>query len=284
LDHNHKKLDLLAAIGEAKDEATSYMEIGRSMIERGQYVKDIADASETLIRSASLEKLPEDEIDREVGAWGSAAHAIRSIVQGVSSQHDIGYVTSILTSAASGLIMYNGPSPSCSSIDPGAITIPVQRLNDVLEKADWMEQVRRQLVRLHLGSAISGVRSPQALLDEANTAYLRPSSGAPNPAAILIPLREAILALVAELLRRRPKQESTSSQRKKIESICAQCGRSTLDSGQVSHMADEYDRIVNDLSNSKQAQMDRQQIRASLTRGFAFLEGFLGMIDDTKLQ
>jgi hypothetical protein len=75
------------------------------------------------------------------------------------------------------------------------------------------------MLRLGLDRRSGNDRPALDLLHEAKSAMDRPVLGDGGPTSVLIPLRESIDAAIAELVRRRAKQEPVKGWKEKVVSV-----------------------------------------------------------------
>jgi ketopantoate reductase len=99
-----------------------------------------------------------------------------------------------------------------------------------------------------------------------------------------IPLRECLNATIGELLRRRTTQEQARRTFDKLASIQRQCGRVDLPEDHLERLASDTDTVLNDLSATKQADIDRERQTELFRRGVLILNALLESIDETRLR
>ncbi len=112
----------------------------------------------------------------------------------------------------------------------------------------------------------------------------RPVVGDGGAVSVLISLRESIGAVIAELVRRRPRQEEAKGWSAKVVSVGSQCARPSLSADHFSRLGADADRLMNQLSGAKQAGMDRTQLMWYFNRGLLFLNALVDSIDESKLR
>ncbi len=149
----------------------------------------------------------------------------------------------------------------------------VAKFNQAAERANWVEEAEKELFRIGLDNASVGQNSAVSLLRQARDAFLRPSADETAPAAVLIPLRESINRVLADLLRRRPSQEPAKGSDDKVMSIGSQVARSGIQQGDLVRLATDARDLIDALSASKQGEMAREDVRLLFMRRASFLVG-----------
>jgi hypothetical protein len=158
------------------------------------------------------------------------------------------------------------------------------RLDQTLERFPLLGDARSSMQRLRLDVRAGKYRTPLELLEDAAGALERPVSQEGGPTSILIPLRECIQSVIAELLRRRPNQEPAAKIADKLASLARQCALPSVAKSQFDNLAHDAEILVNELSGTKQAEMSRAQITAVFHRGLLFLNALMAGIDQNALR
>lgn len=282
-DPENKKEELIKAVDDAQKGAEESVEKGQSIVEQSQYMTDVAKATKDVIKNLPDDScLPMPEWNRQLQAWKRAQIRIGEINRGLTDIY-IGRYTTINTITTSAVTSMASQIVGSLAFNP--LEHSVVQLNKVVEKAEWAQKAGEELIRLGLDAAIPGKQSALNLLQEAQQAFLKPSAPNVSPIGVLIPVREAIKTAIAELLRRRPTQESTKRKiSNKVLSIGKQCLKTTVPQTELNELASEAEHLIDVLSSAKEDTMERERTRALFNRACTFLKRFLGAIDETKLK
>jgi hypothetical protein len=127
-------------------------------------------------------------------------------------------------------------------------------------------------------------KTPLQLLEDARQTIDIPVGQDGSGVGSLIVIRECINACLAELVRRRPRQEETGNQKDKVISIGEQCHRGTLGKPYFERIGDEAKNLNGQLSGAKQGAITREQVQLLFSKALLFLASFLGSIDEAKLR
>ena len=100
----------------------------------------------------------------------------------------------------------------------------------------------------------------------------------------LIPMWEALEITIQELMRCRPTQKPVKNQQSKILSIGAQLAQRGISQSDIQSWALQWNKLTNDLSGSKQANISRNEWRDLLRRAALFLQELLQGLGQTKLR
>ena len=101
---------------------------------------------------------------------------------------------------------------------------------------------------------------------------------------MLVTRRACIDSVLAELLRRRPRQELTPKAQDKVESIGNQCGLATLPGAHCTRLTTNVGPLRDQLSGAKQGSSPRERVRELFHSSLLFLKALLDGIDETKLK
>lgn len=159
-----------------------------------------------------------------------------------------------------------------------------KNLGDVIDRSFKKEDVVALMRQFHLDKAQASKKSAVEQFEIAWAAFERQLTQSSPINTSLIPMRECIETVIAELIRRRRNQEPARSQQDKIHSIGNQLSRPGIVKSVIVNWAIEWGRLVEELSGSKQVQLSREEWRNLLRRATLFLQGFLQGLDSTKLR
>jgi hypothetical protein len=279
-DPNPKKTKLLGVLQASEAADSAILRDSLEAVEAANTGLEINRSLQEVVRAIPDDSaLPSSSWGQLTSAWDSHftnSKAFASVTARASTFSATTFSASLSTSLA---FVMATPWMATPPVAP-----KLAALDATLHRAAKVSDARAQLTRLGLNSAPSGSRSPMELLDEAEAARTRPSSGGILPTGILIPLRECIEATLAALLQRRPSQVATGKTQSKVTSIGDQCGLPNLPPHHFHNLGVECAKLVKDLSGSKQATMDPKRMNAHFDAGIFFLTSFLGSIDGARLR
>ena len=268
---------MLSAIESLRETAEEYR---AELIEEATWAKYIEDLAE--IASQWIE-MQSPDISYSGEEYWPIARANSNIVQYsgyFGGQSQIAIDCTAVTSATSSMM---GHSLSHAQFENDTSKL-YNQYDQVVRRQNWFAHTETDLNRLNLNNIGGEIRNPVTLLREANTALANPSDASTSPSAVLIPIREAIQEIIAELIRRRPEQKKTRNIQAKVESILRQTHKPEIEEKNIEILSKRASEIVKELSNSKQSNISRQEIRNLLIRSITFMKEFLYAIDETKLK
>ncbi len=160
-----------------------------------------------------------------------------------------------------------------------------QDVLDLASRPQEKEEVRELLKKFGMARAQGSKCSP---LDHFNTAQAAfETTVQPYNAAItsLIPMRSCILDILADLLRRRPRQEKAGNTAQKVLSLGRQCARESTTPKEIAILASRCaDLLEKHLSPSKDRTLTRAEWQSSLVAAMEWIRAFLHSIDPNKLR
>jgi hypothetical protein len=277
------KDDLLNLIRKGREKSSILVKQANKIGEYGQYVNDLADASERAIGCVSSSNF---NYKPKIASWGYLNKQLELISQ------DIEHVAiSVGSSSAS-----NATSFMLDVVDPDYLTqfvTPGQEaearsaainLGNVIDRLTEKSKALELLYEFGLSTAAPGKKCPAELLEVACAAFENPVTQGSSASTSLLPMRDCINSTVAALLKRRPKQNPAKSKRDKILSIAEQTARFGITDWAVESIADRYKKLCVELSSSKQEDVPREEWMVILRRAMVLLIEFLQSIDQTKMK
>ncbi|MBI3800850.1 MAG: hypothetical protein HY268_28215 [Deltaproteobacteria bacterium] len=280
-----RKGKLLEEIQYTKQATDRYRAKGQEIVEQGQIMKDLAESAEAYVAS-----LPDDTYvlperwDQGIAAWNAAKSRLDTANEILMTAGNV-YFTTAATGVTTSWLMSSMTLEKPLPLDVQPIAEKaVAKFNKAAERANWGEEAEKELFRMGFDNAPVGQNSAALLLRQARDPFLRPSADETAPAAVLIPLRESINRVLADLLRRRPNQEPAKGADDKVMSIGSQVARSGIQQGDLVRLATDARDLINALSASKQGEMTREDVRLLFMRGASFLVAFLRALDESKLK
>ncbi|MBN2549546.1 MAG: hypothetical protein JXB15_10335 [Anaerolineales bacterium] len=280
IPEDSSKQKVYKVLDEAENQWMGVITIAREFAQRGQSGIDFIQAVRQAIPYMPRETNWEPLVESWVNWTNDTEHAISSA-----------RALFIPIASSSGSAMFN----TTSVINENVIScIPAEKVNDaqeairgitqVLSRSGLKDDVLNLLVQFGFDLAQPGNKSPQEELEIAYAAFERPVLDSNPVVTSLIPIRECINMIVAELLRRRPEQEGASNQRLQIISIGRQLASSEVDEVQIKSLADQYHELTDDLSKAKKSDISRSEWERQLQRATLFLFNLLSIIDPPKLR
>jgi len=280
--NNHPLTDQLRSIiGNAKEQAENAQTTLGDIGSRMQNVIDGANATLPLIPYMDTVNIEElgvlwSEVSRQT------EHSYRWLQEAYSSTDSASGTVSLSSTTISGIF---SPKIAPYSVDPDFQAAWVHYI-DVANRPTLKTEVIDLLRTFHLDIVPTGKKSPLELFQIAHQAFEAPISKGNPVITSLVPMREAVESALDELLKLRPKQESTgSSHSKKILSIGAQLKKNFISDVVVQEWADQWHDISDkDLSASKRYQMTRDEWSRKLIRATQFFHSLLTGLDPTKMR
>jgi len=277
------KDELEGLIHESKKNSKKIIEQAREFLKMGQFMNDLAEASEKVIKNTLSSGICWEPL---IDAWKYANEQQDKILtkMGTLSLQSITSTGSAVAYAMSEFANPNNINQFVSINNLDEARNASMELAQVIDKFTEKDNILRLLQQYGLSNATPDRKSPSELFKTAWEAFEGPVKRG-NPAdTSLIPMRECINSTIAEMLRRRPRQEPAKSQREKIISIFRQIGEDGISEWAVENMATRWEKLVGELSSSKQKNYSRDEWRNCLRRASLFLMEFLQSLDPSKMK
>jgi len=281
--HQESKDELERLIRESRRKSKEIIRRSSNLLQWGQYMTDLADASEKVMEYPSPSSIDWEPI---IDSWRYANEQQNEILASVGS-------VSIQTAMASGstatYAMTDFAKPNnlvrFVSIDKqDKARAAAEQLSQVIDRLAEKNTVSSLLRQYGLTSAAPEQKSPAELFETAWAAFEKPVTGRSPAATSLIPMRECINGTIAALLRRRPRQEPAKSQQAKITSLGSQLSGDSVSSWAIQSLAERWTSLVDELSDSKQKDFSREEWRDCLWRASLFLMELLQSLDQSKMK
>ena len=272
---------LRSIIGTAKEQAENAQETLGVISSRMQNVIDGANATLPLIPYMDNANIEEVAV-----LWSEISsqteYSYHWLEEAYSSSDSASGTVSLSSTTISGIF---SPKLTPYSVDPDFQTAWVHYI-DVANRPTLKAEVIDLFRAFHLDIAPTGKKSPLELFQIAHQAFEAPVSKDNPVITSLVPMRDAVESALDELLKLRPKQETTgSSHSKKILSIGAQLKKDFISDAVMQEWADQWHDISDkDLSASKRHQMTRDEWSRKLNRATQFFHSFLTGLDPTKIR
>ena len=164
-----------------------------------------------------------------------------------------------------------------------------EQLGQVIDKAASKDKALALLRQFGFDKASAGKKSPIELFEIAWAAFERPVPTSSPVITSLIPIRECIRETIEALINRRPTQEPTGSNYRKVISIGNQLRAGGISMNDVINLAERWGReggrgLVDILSGSKDIDTTREEWRSLLIKATLFLTELLQSLDPEKLK
>lgn len=283
IKNNTNKIKLIELIKKTEKEADILTSQGRSLIQHGQHISDLANYTNKFIQL-----VPDDSFytpqqwDSYCSEWGNAYNRIDATNQLLGDTKSLVFTVNS-TATASGTAVSSVIIPILpENVQEEAWSV-YESFEQVIEQTDFLVEIEKEIKRLKLSSP-KNKESIFSLIQQGKNSFSAPSVKDISPAAVLIPIREAINRTFADLLPKRPIQEKSSGNREKVSSICTQCCQFDIKAEQIEHLANEAYNLNDLLSGAKQTKLNRDEVREYMNRALLFLLTFLQAIDENKLR
>lgn len=197
-----KKKELLQELNDAEHDAQSLIDKGRDMVQLGQYISDLSRYNKEFIQ------LIPDDSSLSPERWENQLFAWQTVHKQINTQnkrHDIVLTDSSSLSAAvsASSIISTETIVSLPQAAQDQAWVIHNKFEQLLEQSDLIQKVGNEIQRLGLSTSSGGKESTLSLLKQAEQAFKAPSINEVSPSAVLIPLREAINRVFADLLPKR---------------------------------------------------------------------------------
>jgi hypothetical protein len=283
MSNDTKKRDsLYKLLEEVEKQAPEIEKAGNEMVRSARLTKDIAATLRRVVGELPNDDfVPDEHWQRTQQGW----EAVQKTIEPLKNFNS--YVTNFTVTATGSTVntisMVYEIQPIMPAFEPTILAAKTE-FGHILDELPLMNDVISSMMRL--GLMAYGSKRPAAdLLTDAHNALECPQTvNATGALPVLISLRECIESVLAELIRRRPKQEPAAKSSEKIVSIGKHCGRDSLPADFFTRLGADCSDLLSRLSGKKQASMPRPQIRQEFNEGLVFLKAFLESIDEAKLR
>lgn len=279
----HKLVELL---NEAETASAPLQNVAQEVVDLARHQRDLAFALKQVVVEAPPDIFATDPWVRVAEAWKQQNHESRSAVHELSAAYGALVVnvtttgTSTSTAVVSTMLM---PTDAIGQLQRGDA---INKVDAVLRRSVSIDRLRTQLVALRLDKQRGEFRSGLDLLNDGYVNLRRPSSEEPSPSSVLIPLRQTILTVVDELLKRTPPpQETSKGIDGKIMLLGRRCARAGYSRVFFANLGANARYTIDHLSS---AGKDRVLTRAELTilfdSGLLIVNSLLRSMDPRKLR
>lgn len=271
---------LLDQLDRTGERAVMLEQTAQEIAKTARLQRDLIPALRECIRAAPTDPATQKEIRRQVAAW----EGVREVTEGLAG----GLALAASYTATSGAAL------NTTVMFASYTTVPQEareRVEDILQRAPLLEEVRAGLRRLGLDAPVPGRRSSLQLLQEAEAALEIPAGGEDGGAiGALLPVRQCIDSAIDELMRRRPQQEpgrgpaGERGRPGKILSIGRQCARGEIGADVFATIGHDIEQLYGRLSAAKDRAIGRAEIVGLFNRTLFALTTLLDSLDEKRLR
>lgn len=192
---------------------------GQDLLSDIRFARDVGEVVTDIVQAMPNDKALSDQQWKRIEANTAAqCDAARQMLTAMSNRQHFAITTS--TTSATTAVTIEGFS---AFLHNPPFQHARQKMVRILDRQPLVDDVRSRLINLRFDQRRESIKSALELLDEAVGGFRRPTSG-PSPLSVLFTLRETVLLVIDELLKRRPRQEPARTIQQKLESIGSQCG------------------------------------------------------------
>jgi hypothetical protein len=241
-----------------------------------QEVFDLSQAGQKLLKYPAG---PEIDLNKLIVDWQLANN------QASRFSDQLGSLASTASGLTFGMTQFLGTDYSClpQPLREAAKASQVE-LGIVINRPPHRKEVHDLVKEFGLDKAMPRQKSVLQQFETAWAAYDRPVTSDSPINTSLLPIREAIESTISELLRHRPKQESTKNLKEKIISIGNQLARDGILTDSIQGWASKWQDLQNKLSGSKNEDLSRSEWHKLLLEATLFLKELLLGLDISKFK
>jgi hypothetical protein len=281
MTEDEKKAEAIRLLENAEHEAVKVEAVVQEIGKNARFVRDVARPFAQILRGIPADQMPPGGWDYQIESWRiwhSGAAEAQKMLSGIVPIGAMTYASVNSTFTTASMFF----SQDQQKFPPGDAEA-YAAVSQIIERQGLAGKATASMQRLGLDRHVGDRRSAVDLLHEANGAMERPVVE-DGVTSVLIPLRESIDSVIAELLRRRPQQEQAKNWKDKVVSIGRHCGNASIPAGQFDKLGNDAKLLWGELSGAKQAGMDRQRLMSLIQRGLLLLNGLLEGVDESKLR
>lgn len=277
-EQDPRREELKRQAEEAKAKSEEIHEIAGRIQEENALISDIADLATRVAHVAPAESDWETPIG-EFQRLNRGLDTLLPVVRNLAGSSQLVYSTTASGISISGL--------TTGQLIPPGVAVPIQdrremddirqELHLLAERHGYKDRALNQMRRLGLDQTTKGKEAIQQFEAAWETYLQKPSS----PTSSVIPLRQAIIEVIGELIRMRPEQRKVG--REKIVEIGAQSAADYVTLNDFHRLQAEWYVLADRLSQAK-AIVDRQTERELMSIGTSFLIELLSAIDSARLR
>lgn len=276
-DKNNQDLKNKAEV--LRKNSTEIMKSGQSLMRVGQLGKDFADSVDGLLQC--------NPTNYDFNLVDSAIQGMNSTFRSVKEE-TITFEPVISSTSASTITVFsnvfNPDNVNVLADDQYVYLVAYSKLDQLTDQLTDKEKAIRLLIEFGFDQGYSGKKSPLEHFQTAYDAFESPVNQNNPVDSSLLPMRSAIEDIIATLLRKRPKQIKTGRNLLKIKSIGNQLCRQGIGCTTITSWAEEYKRLISQLSSAKDDDFTREKWRILIRDSTIFIQEFLEGLDPQKMR
>jgi len=278
-DPTPHKDHLLSVLAQTVDSAKSLQSQAQDAVEQAKRTGDVAASFKEVIAAAPSDNvIPAPMWAQLTKAWEAQRDQTKEGVRIFQGLPALSATTASVTLTTTLSVATFGPWLAQEGL------VAANRFHAVIHRPNETQDALQGIDRFNLNAPGSLGRAPKDLLAEGYQALTRPAGILPSPAAVLIPVREALNTILAALIRRRSVQEPASKHADKVISLGRHCARTNLPSDHFERLAADYVRLQDRLSSSKQAALSPTEVTSRYDEALLFLKALLDSLDSSRLK
>lgn len=277
--------ELKSELNEADVIGKELVSQGRLYMREGQWILDIARATRDIVEYAPqlLNQKSQTDLWREINKSGKISlqkqsEANISLLIASSTATTSSASVDLSTDSVERIV----PHLACDQQEHAKEAI--NNFHVLTSRSEIKDEVVSLICFFGFDKSVPGKRSSLEQFITAFQAFENPVSDSNPVMTSLIPMRQSIESIISELLRRRITQEKTGSNHSKFLSFGLQLKRNELSENVVSEWASQWDKLVDELSDTKQCEMMREEWGHRLQRATLFISGLLKGLDPSKVN
>jgi hypothetical protein len=278
-----RRTEILQTLDETERASAALQKQAERLGQRAQFTKDLANATRDFVKAVPKDSalLVEDWCGFQTLwlAQNDATNRMRATLEEQS------YSATVATTSVASLraVLDTTMLELRTEVrEQPAFRESIEHINAVYVRDDLMPELRNVMHLLGLDERHGSIRSPLEILEEAKSAMDNPAGGA-GVIGALIALREAIKAVLSDLLRRRPVQERAKAISAQVESIGKHCRYEHSPASFFVCLGADAHYVVNMLSDAKEKHFARNEQMLAFNAGLELLNGFLHELDPERL-
>ena len=281
-EESKKKNQLLSEIGKVETEASRLLNEGQLIVKNSQYIKEISKGAKKFIGAFPDDQyLAPGEWDNQIMHWKNYSASLSNTSYTIPMS--LGTDSTSATATLVNLVFKDDNIQKLPITEREIARTAVNEIKNVIERSPLQEEVIHEMQRLGLENTFQGERSAITLLGEAVSSIQYPAGDEPSP-TLLLALRGSIEKTLADLLRKRPRQETCKNYAEKVKSILAQCGLDSLSPLVIDQLINDVGPLHDALSSGKGKRITNNYLNELLIQSELFLKLFFQCIDAGKLR
>lgn len=265
---------------------------GGEILQFGQEIVDLSTASQRVLQFAPQ---TDNGYRSIISAWNQL-NSQQDVFLGYLHNQPTPQITTSGTAVIYTMSEYFSSQEFVQRQQPESQALVFEALGQLSEIADKFADrglVQGLMVAFNLDMPVANKQSPLDMFNVAWDTFEKPVGQVIAANTSLIPMRQCIIAMIENLLRRRPRQEPAKNEHSKIVSILTQLAYDGITEGAIESLASRWHAVggvgggvglVDELSGAKDKAILREVWRNMLRRATLFIREFLQTIDLRKIR